>query len=99
LPREPQSYGSTQDWVTGKTDQQVNEQKSTPAPEHESFYDERRSSEHNAPSQGGKTSDLQLAENAQVSGQSDDATDPATKVTARESGAKRDSYFKKRDYE
>jgi hypothetical protein len=99
MPREPQSYGSTQDWVTGRTDQEVNDQKSTPAPEHRDFYDERRESETSHTDQGGKTSNVQLAENAQPSGDAQRPNDPVTKVTAKEGGAKRDSYFRKRDYE
>jgi hypothetical protein len=97
--REPQSYGSGADWVTGKTGQQVNEQKDTPAPEHRDFYDERRSSESTAPDQGGKTSDVQLAENAQPQGRPAGEHEPVTKVTAAEGGSKRGGFFKKRDYE
>jgi hypothetical protein len=99
MPREPQSYGSNEEWVTGKTGGQVNDQKSTPPAEHRQFYDERRDSDISAPHQGGKTSDVQLAESAEPEGGSNDATDPSTKVNSREGGAKRDSYFKKRDYE
>jgi hypothetical protein len=97
--REPQSYGSGADWVTGRTGQQVNEQKDAPAPEHRDFYDERRGSDTNAPDQGGKTSDVQLAESAQPSGAPSGEHEPVTKVTSAEGGAKRGGFFKKRDYE
>ncbi|HEX9986601.1 MAG TPA: hypothetical protein VGF69_25315 [Thermoanaerobaculia bacterium] len=98
--REPQSYGSEADWVTGKTGQEVNDQDSTPAPEHREFYDERREQEYSADDQGGKISDVQLAESAaQPTGAASGEIDPSTKVSAEESGAKRDSFFKKRDYE
>jgi hypothetical protein len=100
--KEPQSYGSGSDWVTGKTGQDVNDQKSEPAPEHRQFYDERRESETSHEHQGGKTSDVQLAESDTPQGGGTGATgssDPVTKVTSNESGAKRDSFFKKRDYE
>ena len=100
MPREPQSYGSGKDWVTGRTDQQVNEPKSTPAPEHREFYDDRRESETTSPDQGGKTSDTQVAESAQFSGGTPtDEHSPISKVTTTDGGAKRDSFFKKRDYE
>lgn len=100
MPREPQSYGSGSDWVTGKTDQQVNDQKSEPAPEHREFYDDRRESETSSSAQGGHTSDVQLAESAQPAGQpSGDSGSPLSGVTTTETGAKRDSFFKKRDYE
>jgi hypothetical protein len=100
MPKEPQSYGSNQDWVTGRTDQQVNDPKSSPAPEHQAFYDERRESESSAPHQGGETSDVQRAENAQPPGRRPDvAMQSVSKVNGHEGGAKRDSYFRKRDYE
>ena len=35
-----------------------------PAPEHQEFYDERREQEYSAEDQGGKISDVQLAESA-----------------------------------
>jgi hypothetical protein len=99
MPKEPQSYGSGSDWVTGKTGQDVNDQKSTPAPEHQEFYDERRESESSSPAQGGQTSDFQLAENAEPDGRPSGEHSPIAKVTTEAGGAKRDSFFKKRDYE
>lgn len=48
--KEPQSYGSGKDWVTGKTGQEVNPHESEPTPE------------HRGKDQGGKISDVQLAE-------------------------------------
>lgn len=97
--REPQSYGSGKDWVTGKTGQQVNEQKSTPRPEHRDFYDERRESETSSPDQGGRISEVQLAESAEPAGRPTGDDSPISKITTETGGAKRDSYFKKRDYE
>ena len=97
--REPQSYGSGSDWVTGRTGQQVNEQTSTPPPEHREFYDDRRESETTDPDQGGRTSDVQLAESAQPAGRPSGNEVPARKVTTQAGGAKRGSFFKKRDYE
>jgi hypothetical protein len=99
MPREPQSYGSNEDWVSGKTDQKVNNPKSGPAPEHQQFYDERRESESSAPHQGGHTSDVQLAESAEPLGRPREDANPTTGISTQESGAKRDSYFRKRDYE
>lgn len=97
--KEPQSYGSGSDWVTGRTGQEVNDQKSTPPPEHSDFYDERRESETTTPNQGGLTSDVQLAENAEPTGHPTGDDSPISKVTTQQGGAKRDSFFKKRDYE
>jgi hypothetical protein len=98
--REPQSYGSEADWTTGKTGQQVNDQKSVPPPEHREFYDERRESETSDEAQGGLTSPVQLAENAQqTTGTSTHDELPTGKVNTSETGAKRGSFFRKRDYE
>ena len=99
--REPQSYGSDKDWVSGKTGQEVNDQAGTPAPEHREFYDERREAENNAAdaSQGGKVSEVQLADNVQQTGNPTGGESPVTKVTGADGGAKRGGYFKKRDYE
>jgi hypothetical protein len=99
--REPQSYGSDKDWVTGRTGQEVNDQgqASTPPPEHRDFYDERRESEASAPAQGGLTSDVQLSENAQPAGRATEERTPISGVTTTETGAKRGSFFRRRDYE
>ncbi len=97
--KEPQSYGSEQDWVTGRTGEQVNDQASVPAPEHREFYDERRESETSDEAQGGLVSDFQLAENAEAQGEGTGDDSPISKVTTAAGGAKRDSFFKKRDYE
>jgi hypothetical protein len=102
---EPQSYGSGEDWVTGDTGEEVNQQKSSPPPEHQEFYKSRHDSDTSAPHQGGHTSDVQLAEcEAQGGCDHPDAegverkNQPITKVTSKEGGAKHDSFFRKRDY-
>ena len=97
--REPQSYGSDVDWTTGRTGEQVNEQSSTPPPEQSDFYDDRREAESSAPHQGGEVSDVQLAENVEPAGNAQLDEQPVSKVTVKASGAKRGSYFKRRDYE
>ncbi|HEX2062028.1 MAG TPA: hypothetical protein VHK90_14900 [Thermoanaerobaculia bacterium] len=97
--KEPQSYGSQQDWVTGRTGEKVNDPKGAPAPEHREFYDERRESETTHEHQGGRTSDVQLSENQEPMGAPAGEDLPGKSVTVREGGAKRDSYFRRRDYE
>jgi len=99
--KEPQSYGSGAEWVTGETGQKVNDPKATPPAEHRAFYD----SEHEQtsdPHQGGDTSHVQRAENPTApEGMGDEAEErqPVTSVTAEDGGAKQDSFFRKRDYE
>jgi hypothetical protein len=100
--REPQSYGSEKDWVSGRTGQEVNDQDGAPAPEHREFYDESRESERSASEnhQGGRVSEVQLAENVQpTSGHVGQSESPVSKVTVAEGGRKTGGYFKKRDYE
>ena len=97
---EPQSYGSSKDWVTGRTGQDVNDQDAAPAPEHRDFYDDRREAESSAPAQGGFTSDVQLADNAQPGSRTASHEEsPIHGVTTTPGGAKRGGFFKKRDYE
>jgi len=86
--KEPQSYGSQHDWVSGRTDQKVNAESSD--------FEERRESESSAPHQGGDTSPVQSREHAMPSGP---PADSGHNVTVSESGAKRGGYFKERDYE
>ncbi len=99
MPREPQSYGSNEDWVSGKTDQRVNNPKSAPTPAHREFYDDRRESETSGPDQGGQTSDVQLAESAEPVGRARETSGALPGVNSHEGGAKRASFFRKRDYE
>jgi hypothetical protein len=87
--KEPQSYGSQGDWVSGHTGQK-------PTPERPGAFDEDRESETSAPHQGGDTSPVQSREHAMPSGA---PADSGHNVTVSESGAKRGGYFKERDYE
>jgi hypothetical protein len=97
--REPQSYGSGEDWVPGRTGQRVNDPKAEPEPEHAELYDERRESDRRDSNQGGHLSDFQRADGAEPSDYVSDPYTPVQKVTTRDGGAKRDSFFRKRDYE
>ena len=93
MPDEPQSYGSQGEWVTGKTGQNVNR------PKNEATYDNRRESETSAPHQGGDISEEQFADNAPaVVAAVDDDSNANKRVSSQETGAKRSSFFKDRDY-
>ena len=96
---EPQSYGSQSEWVRGDVGEEVNRLKGNSNSQHSDFYESRRESESNAPEQGGLVSPEQLDENRQASGPAIVEDLPVQKVEAEESGAKRDSYFKRRDYQ
>ena len=99
MPKEPQSYGSQKDWVTGNVGETVNQQKRTPPAAEEEFYDDRRSSETSGLNQGGQVSDVQLAENDETARAELSRDDqPVTKVTDEKGGAKRGGFFKDRDY-
>ena len=93
MPNEPQSYGSQGEWVTGKTGQNVNRQKN------DATYENRHESETSAPHQGGDVSEEQLADNVQAAGSTvDDDVNANKRVSGQETGAKRSSFFKDRDY-
>ena len=96
--KEPQSYGSGADWVTGKTGQEVNDQDAVPPAEHQEFYDSSRS-ERAVPNAGGATSDAQRAESSESGGETSGTSESIPRITTAEGGAKRDSFFKKRDYD
>lgn len=97
---EPQSYGSQSEWLKGDTGQEVNRQKGPPNSQHSDFYESRRESEESAPHQGGHVSPEQIEENRQASGAAleEGGEEPVQKVSTQPGGAKRDSYFKRRDY-
>jgi hypothetical protein len=101
--KEPQSYGSQNDWNSGKTGQAPNDPKSGPPPDQAAFYESRIEGERSAPHQGGDTSPVQMAESdpAVTAGAREIGNDESTApgVTSEEGGARRDSYFKRRDYE
>lgn len=83
---EPQSYGSQDDWTSGKTGQSVNNPKS-----------EREAVDVEA--DGGNVSPVQLADTESAPVIQHGADDePVQRVSSRATGAKRDSYFKDRDY-
>ena len=87
---EPQSYGSSEEWVKGDTAQTVNRLKGPPNSQHGDFWAERQHGDDSpGPEQGSPDNPV---------GPARDAHDPVQKVTARESGAKRQSYWKDRDY-
>ena len=71
--KEPQSYGSQGDWVSGHTGQKPN-------PEQPGSFDEHRENDASAPHQGGDTSPVQSREHAMPSGP---PTDSGAKVTDR----------------
>ena len=98
--KEPQSYGSEKDWTTGNVGGEVTDQAAEPRPEHREFYDDKRDSEHNDGYEGGRNSPVQMAENRSFRGTgSGDFEESIPRVTTEEGGARRDSYFKRRDYE
>jgi len=89
--KEPQSYGSGEDWVAGDTGQTVNRQKGAPDPESADFYASRHD-------QSPGTAPAEAVERPQPEGPAGGAHDAVHNVNAHESGAKRQSYWKERDY-
>lgn len=90
--KEPQSYGSGPDWVTGKTGQEVNDQDSTGAVQGSGLPPENAGGTP-APHDAGEES----VAHPTISAGGDHA--PVTGVTSAEGGTKTGGYFRKRDYE
>jgi hypothetical protein len=98
--KEPQGYGSGPGWVAGETGGQIHDPKARPKPEHREFYEDSHDPEPPEAEDGGQVSPIQLEERDEAGGRSAaDTLEPVTKVTSSEGGAKRDSYFKRRDYD
>lgn len=96
---EPQSYGSQAEWVKGSTQQTVNPGQGPSASPQSEFYAPRRDGEENAAQQGGLVSPVQAAESDPSGRVTSTEGDPTVrKVNGEDSGAKRTSYFKDRDY-
>ena len=82
---EPQSYGSQNEWLTGETGQEVNRLKGNPNSQRGDFY-------------ANGSDQTQVFDRDPVGKAEDDDDEPTQKISSQPSGAKRDSYFKKRDY-
>ncbi len=94
MPKEPQSYGSEGDWTSGDVGQEVNRQDSRAG-------ENVRQQEHSDPHQGGETPEHQKADDSMVLESCDvfDTGDEgAKKVTDLPGGARRNGFFKDRDY-
>ena len=84
MPKEPQSYGSQEEWVEGDTGETLNPS----------------GSQGEIDGLGGKVSEHQLAENIEPAGKAEPGEkQPIQRVTDQPGGAKRGGYFKNRDYE
>ena len=87
------------DWTSGQTGESVNRQKSAPTAEHAEFYESRCEGETSELDEGGSISPAQLADTEGahvVQHGADDAS--VQRVTGAHSGAKREGFFKDRDY-
>jgi hypothetical protein len=99
--KEPESYGSERDRVSGYTGQHVGDTTAARTPEHADFHDSRREKETSGNDQGGLsqpewTDHVDVLRPAAGEARVDD---PTRKVTATFAGARREGFFRKRDYE
>lgn len=96
--REPQSYGSERDWVTGRTDQTVSEtQPAGPMPDGP-FYESRHDAKR---TDGGSVGEFQLQDGTDPMPPNARAEDveSSTSWKVTESASGRHSYWRERDYE
>src|SRR5205085_6971089 len=77
---EPQSYGSQNEWLTGETRQNVNRLRGN------------RNSQRGGDFYANGSDQTEVFESDPVGKAEEDNQEPAQKITAEESGAKRDSY-------
>lgn len=92
--REPQSYGSESDWLTGKTGQTVDETPGRESRHDEEFYESRHEQEGESPAAGGDVTDTERGVSPARTSDS-----PSTTTRAGDTVEERDSFFKERDYE
>lgn len=97
-PKEPQSYGSEADWLSGKTGETVQNTPNRVSRHDEEFYEDRhQSKESEAPDGGMQTPKRADLKNAPAADQS--KTEITGTATTKVSDASdRKSFFKKRDY-
>jgi hypothetical protein len=92
---EPQSYGSEKEWLTGETGQTVNRLKGHPNSQNADFYASRHDDD---PPEGGEVPSDSQQQAAARGDLTKGAQSPVQGVTAKDQGAKRESYWKDRDY-
>lgn len=94
--REPQSYGSEKDWLTGRTGETVDRTPEKTSRHDEEFYDGDRDREDSPGTKGGTTPSVSDASHTSTRA---DVTGSAPKKVSLRAAGERQSYFKKRDYE
>lgn len=99
-PKEPQSYGSEKDWLTGNTGQTVENTPNRTSRHDEQFYDSKHESEESPSPQGGTPSPDRHddAPRQAADKSSTPVTGTGTTKVSDAAAGDRKSYFKKRDY-
>jgi hypothetical protein len=99
--KEPQSYGGQGGWVSGGTGQNLNGSGDRTDVQHDDFYAPRRETEVNVPPLGGgpQPAWTDHVDVLQPVSTVTEVEDPARKVTAEKGGARREGFFKSRDYQ
>ena len=92
--REPQSYGSESDWLTGKTGQTVDDTPGRAARHDEEFYENRHEPEGETPAAAAETDEQENRAHPDTEAADGDAE----RTKAGEELGGRESYFKDRDY-
>lgn len=92
--REPQSYGSESDWLTGKTGQTVENTPERTSRHDEDFYDSRNRHEGETPAADPEVTSDPVGGSSPVR----TSDSPSTTTRAGDAVEERDSFFKDRDY-
>jgi hypothetical protein len=99
--REPQSYGSNKEWLTGHTGEKLPEKDGIANETERKFYEPERESEHSHGTQGGMVAEETLetaAEQPVENAHEAPVTGTATQKISSQLGDEKEGYFKKRDY-
>ncbi len=97
--KEPHGYGSQGDWVSGSNSENVTGSGSRTDVQHDDFYAPRRESEVSSPLGGGSQPEwTDHVDVLQPVSTVAEVEDPARKVSAEKGGAKREGFFRSRDY-
>jgi hypothetical protein len=98
--KEPQSYGSGPDWVTGRTGQTVEDTPHRTSRHDEEFYEDRHLDDRSPGARGGLPNEVQRSEGVDFPqpDRSETPTEGTGTTKVSDNSDQRTSWFRERDY-